>query len=51
MPLPNYLQQTNKYCLNDNEINVIVELIDDADAAYEIVKDSLAKRKICSERQ
>ncbi len=31
--------------LNDDEINVIVELIDDADAAYEIVKAALQKGK------
>lgn len=31
--------------LNDEEINVIVELIDDADAAYEIVKAALQKGK------
>jgi homoserine dehydrogenase len=31
--------------LNDDRINVIVELIDDADAAYEIVKAALKKGK------
>ncbi|RYF91345.1 MAG: homoserine dehydrogenase [Chitinophagaceae bacterium] len=31
--------------LNDEEINVIVELIDDADAAYQIVKAALQKGK------
>ncbi|MDE3183836.1 MAG: homoserine dehydrogenase [Bacteroidota bacterium] len=31
--------------LNDNEINIIVELIDDADAAYEIVKTAFANGK------
>lgn len=31
--------------LNDESINVIVELIDDADAAYEIVKTALTKGK------
>ncbi len=31
--------------LDDDEINTIVELIDDADAAYEIVKSALKKRK------
>lgn len=31
--------------INDPEINVIVELIDDADAAFEIVKKSLWKKK------
>lgn len=31
--------------LNDPEINVLVELIDDADAAYEIVKAALQKGK------
>lgn len=31
--------------LGDNEINLIVELIDDADAAYEIVKTALLKGK------
>jgi homoserine dehydrogenase len=31
--------------LNDNEINTVVELIDDADAAFEIVKDALSRGK------
>src|SRR5437868_4499610 len=31
--------------LNDESINVIVELIDDADAAFEIVKQALQNRK------
>ncbi len=31
--------------LDDEEINVVVELIDDADAAYSIVKDALQKGK------
>jgi homoserine dehydrogenase len=31
--------------LNDNEINTVVELIDDADAAFEIVKIALQKGK------
>lgn len=31
--------------LNDSEINVVVEMIDDADAAYEIVKTSLQNGK------
>lgn len=31
--------------LNDEEINVVVELIDDADAAFEIVSAALRKRK------
>jgi len=31
--------------LNDADINVVVELIDDADAAFEIVKDALKKGK------
>lgn len=31
--------------LNDDEINTVVELIDDADAAFEIVKTSLQKGK------
>lgn len=31
--------------LNDDEINTVVELIDDADAAYEIVKTALQKGK------
>lgn len=31
--------------LNDNEINTVVELIDDADAAFEIVKTALRKGK------
>ncbi|MFZ4464996.1 MAG: homoserine dehydrogenase [Bacteroidales bacterium] len=31
--------------LNDDEINTIVELIDDADAAFEIVKEALSREK------
>lgn len=31
--------------LNDDELNIIVELIDDADAAYEIVKTALTQGK------
>lgn len=31
--------------INDPEIDIIVELIDDADAAFKILKQSLAKRK------
>jgi homoserine dehydrogenase len=31
--------------LNDPSINVVVELIDDADAAFEIVKEALQKKK------
>lgn len=31
--------------LNDDEINTIVELIDDADAAYEIVKEAIKRGK------
>lgn len=31
--------------LEDKEINVVVELIDDADAAYGIVKNALEKKK------
>src|SRR5947208_3051998 len=31
--------------LNDDEINTVVELIDDADAAFEIVKAALQKGK------
>src|SRR5258708_4373300 len=31
--------------LNDEEINVIVELIDDADAAYNIISTALKKKK------
>lgn len=31
--------------LNDSSINVVVELIDDADAAFEIVKEALQKKK------
>lgn len=34
-----------KAILNDEEINVVVELIDDADAAYTIVKEALQRGK------
>ena len=44
IPLENFT--FDKYdILNNDEINTVVELIDDADAAYEIVKESLQKRK------
>ena len=43
---PAELFTVNKHALlNDSEINIIVELIDDADAAYEIVKTAFANGK------
>ncbi len=45
MPL-NHLFTTDKdVLLNDPEINVIVEVIDDADAAYQIVSTALKNGK------
>jgi homoserine dehydrogenase len=41
----NYFTFDKDVVLNDPEINVIVEMIDDADAAYEIVKTSLKNGK------
>ena len=38
-------QQMHPIILNDESINVVVELIDDADAAFEIVKTALQKGK------
>ncbi len=40
-----YFTTSSAALLNDEEINVIVELIDDADAAYDIVKAALQKGK------
>lgn len=44
IPAENFTTDAN-VLLNDEEINVIVELIDDADAAFHIVKTALQKRK------
>lgn len=45
-PLPQELFTFDKEeILNDPDINVVVELIDDADAAYAIVKEALQKGK------
>lgn len=45
-PIPNDIFCTEKeVILNDPDINVIVELIDDANAAYSIVVDALKKGK------
>ena len=41
----NHFTTSSEELLNDDSINVIVELIDDADAAYEIVKAALKKGK------
>ncbi len=41
----NHFTTSSEELLNDDGINVIVELIDDADAAYEIVKAALKKGK------
>ncbi|MBP7731023.1 MAG: homoserine dehydrogenase [Bacteroidales bacterium] len=44
IPMENFT--FNKYdILNDNSINLIVELINDPDAAYEIVKEAMQRRK------
>ena len=42
---PEHFHFDKKEILNDDEINVVVELIDDADAAYEIVTTALKKGK------
>ncbi len=42
---PEYFHFDKNEILNDDEINVVVELIDDADAAYEIVTTALKKGK------
>ena len=43
---PSELFSTNAYdILNDDEIDIVVELIDDADAAFEITKTALNKGK------
>jgi homoserine dehydrogenase len=42
---PEIFTQLADEVLNDNSINVIVELIDDADAAYYIVTNALKKVK------
>jgi homoserine dehydrogenase len=45
-PLPPEIFTTNKeVILRDPDIDVVVELIDDADAAFEIVKQALQNRK------
>ena len=41
----NHFTTSSEELLNDDSINVIVELIDDADSAYEIVKAALKKGK------
>lgn len=43
--LPEHFHYDKNEILNDDEINVVVELIDDADAAYEIVTTALKKGK------
>src|SRR6187200_3361596 len=40
---PEHFTTSAEELLNDESINVIVELIDDADAAYSIVKTALQK--------
>lgn len=40
-----YFSNNADLILNDNEINVVVELINDSDAAYEIVKRALSSGK------
>jgi len=42
---PDLFTVNKEILLNDPEINIIVELIDDADAAYEIVKTAFANGK------
>lgn len=42
---PEHFSYDKNDILNDEEINVVVELIDDADAAYEIVTTALKKGK------
>lgn len=45
-PIPaEYFSYDKSAILNDPEIDVVVELIDDADAAFEIVQESLKRRK------
>lgn len=45
-PIPSeYFAYDRKEILNDPEIDVVVELIDDAEAAFEILKESLKRRK------
>lgn len=45
-PIPQEIFSYDKATiLNDPEIDVVVELIDDADAAFEILKESLKRRK------
>jgi homoserine dehydrogenase len=45
-PIPQeYFSYDKTTILNDPEIDVVVELIDDADAAFEILKESLKRRK------
>lgn len=44
--LSEYILTTDRYAiLDDDEINVVVELIDDANAAYEIVSEALKRGK------
>ena len=42
---PSFFTIDKNDLLQDDEINVIVELIDDADAAFEIVKAALQNKK------
>ena len=45
-PIPaEYFAYDRNEILNDSEIDVVVELIDDAEAAFEILKESLKRRK------
>jgi homoserine dehydrogenase len=44
LPAENFIYDKN-IILNDDSINVVVELIDDADAAFEIVKTALKSKK------
>jgi homoserine dehydrogenase len=45
-PIPaEFFTYDKKDILDDPEIDVVVELIDDAEAAYEILKESLTRRK------
>ncbi len=44
IPLSNFTYDRNEI-FNDDEINVVVELIDDADAAFEIVSEALRRGK------
>ncbi len=44
---PNCLRRNRNELLFDEDINVIVEVIDDADAAFEIVTTALKNGKVC----